>query len=203
MTGLEKILQQIQQDAQAAAEEILQQARDQAQELMQQAQHEAQLQVKRLQESTRAYCEELAQREKSAAALEQKRRLLKTKQDCIRHVLIEARQALVSLPEDQYFDLLLRILDKAVLPEKGEILFPPADRQRLPENYLKRINEVAAAHKGALTLAAADRPLPVGFSDGFILIYGGIEMNCTFEAMFAGKQEALQDCAHHILFPAS
>ena len=84
-----------------------------------------------------------------------------------------------------------------------ECLFPPADRQRLPENYLKRINEVAAAHKGALTLAAADRPLPVGFSDGFILIYGGIEMNCTFEAMFAGKQEALQDCAHHILFPAS
>ena len=35
---------------------------------------------------------------------------------------------------------------------------------------------------------------------GFVLVYGGIEENCSFEAMFAAQREKLQDQVHAFLF---
>ena len=36
--------------------------------------------------------------------------------------------------------------------------------------------------------------------DSFVLIYGGIEENCTFPALFDAKREQLQDLVHRLLF---
>ena len=36
--------------------------------------------------------------------------------------------------------------------------------------------------------------------NGFILAYGGIEENCTLQAMFDAKRDELSDKVHHLLF---
>lgn len=35
---------------------------------------------------------------------------------------------------------------------------------------------------------------------GFLLVYGGIEENCSFEALFESDKERLQDAAQELLF---
>ena len=35
---------------------------------------------------------------------------------------------------------------------------------------------------------------------GFVLLYGGIEENCTVRALFDARREALQDQVHALLF---
>lgn len=35
---------------------------------------------------------------------------------------------------------------------------------------------------------------------GFVLVYGGIEENCSFEALFDAKHDELQDKVHGIVF---
>ena len=35
---------------------------------------------------------------------------------------------------------------------------------------------------------------------GFLLVYGGIEMNCGFDALFAAAEDDMRDRAHEILF---
>ena len=61
---------------------------------------------------------------------------------------------------------------------------------------LERLNAIAQEKGGALTLAPAGRVV----GGGFILVYGGIEENCTFPALFEARKEELQDLVHKQLF---
>ena len=36
--------------------------------------------------------------------------------------------------------------------------------------------------------------------NGFILVYGGVEENCTFRALMDGGRERLQDAVRRVLF---
>ena len=36
--------------------------------------------------------------------------------------------------------------------------------------------------------------------NGFVLVYGGIEENCTLRAMFDAKRDELSDKVHRMLF---
>ena len=41
---------------------------------------------------------------------------------------------------------------------------------------------------------------PCDLPDGFLLVYGGIDVNCTFDALFEAEADALQDIAGGRLF---
>ena len=41
---------------------------------------------------------------------------------------------------------------------------------------------------------------PCDLPDGFLLVYGGIDVNCTFDALFEAEADALQDIAGGLLF---
>ena len=36
--------------------------------------------------------------------------------------------------------------------------------------------------------------------NGFILVYGGVEENCTINAMFDAKKDELSDIVHRLVF---
>lgn len=48
-------------------------------------------------------------------------------------------------------------------------------------------------------LTGCSKPNPA-IDGGFLLLYGGIEENCTFRALFDDKREELQDLTNQILF---
>ena len=41
---------------------------------------------------------------------------------------------------------------------------------------------------------------PKDMDGGFVLVYGGIEENCTIRAMFDAKRDELSDIVHRLLF---
>ena len=88
------------------------------------------------------------------------------------------------------------MLKKYAQPGEGEICFNERDLNRLPEGFEETISEIACAKGGSLTLSRT----PCGIGGGFILVYGGIEENCSFDSVFADEKERLQDRIHEMLF---
>ena len=89
-----------------------------------------------------------------------------------------------------------KLLEQNVFPQAGEIRFNRRDLERMPEGFPGRIRTIAAAKGGSLTLSDA----PLETDGGFLLVYGGIEENCTLKAVFSAKREELSDQVNRMLF---
>ena len=137
-------------------------------------------------------------RARAASALEQQRRmaLLQTKQEIIGQMLQSALHTLQAEPADAYFAAVEKLVERFARPQAGQIVFSQQDLDRMPENFAARLNAIAQEKGGALTLAPAGQVV----GGGFILVYGGIQENCTFPALFEARKEELQDLVHKQLF---
>lgn len=196
MTGLEKIMDGIREEARAAAEEALRKARSEAERLTAEAESLAARRQKEIQENGRRRLSEVSERGAAALELERRRALLKAKQEIIEDVLRRAGEELRQLPEEQYFEVILNMAAAAAHKgERGEICFSERDRARLPENFAESLAK-ALPEGGSLELSER----AVDISGGFVLDYGGVEENGSFEAIFAEKRERLQDKVRDILF---
>ena len=97
------------------------------------------------------------------------------------------------MPTEEYFAYILKMVEKHALSQKGEIAFSKADKKRLPQNF--RI-DLEKASGGTLKLSRETRDI----DGGFVLIYGGIEENCSFKAIFNADREKLADKVNTFLF---
>ena len=135
---------------------------------------------------------------KAGSSMDMQRRqaLLGAKQDVIGEVLDEAYRAVMDLDDGSYFKLLEKLLEKHVLPGDGEICFSAEDLRRMPEGFEEKISRIAAAKGGSLKVS--DRPAQM--DGGFLLVYGGIEENCTIRAVFDAGREEMSDRVNRMLF---
>ncbi|MGN0564223.1 MAG: V-type ATP synthase subunit E [Candidatus Heritagella sp.] len=196
MTGLDTILQAIAQDTKKSCDGILQEYRQKAAAIEQ----DTQKQLAALQEDSArkiaALQQESSERAASAAQLSRRRGVLSQKQKIIASMIDEARKTLCELPDDQYFSTLISLGRQYALPQPGVLVLGPRDHARMPADFLAKMN--AALPAGA-SLTLQDEADPRA-QDGFLLLYGGIEENCTFRALFTAKQEELQDKVQQMLF---
>ncbi|MCD8241966.1 MAG: hypothetical protein LUD73_06250, partial [Lachnospiraceae bacterium] len=108
-------------------------------------------------------------------------------------------QAYVTLRDEDvtaYFLTMEKILKTYVLAEDGEIYFAAADLARMPADFEGKIKSAAKEKGGSLVL----KKEPKEIKDGFVLVYGGVEENCTLKALFDAKKDELQDKVNGILF---
>ena len=70
------------------------------------------------------------------------------------------------------------------------------DLERMPAGFREEIKSLAQKKGGVLEISGETRNI----DGGFILIYGGIEENCSIDAMFAEKRDELLDQVRKILF---
>ncbi len=196
MTGLDTILDSIRKDGQESADAILAKARQEADEISAQALADAQLHREEILRETPQQAQDAADRVLSSAHREQRRILLTARQALIQETLEAAEKSLFELPDEEYFTVLLGLAAKWALPQKGELVLGSRDFARMPTDFAKKLQTVLP--KGA-ELTVADKPNPA-IDGGFLLLYGGIEENCTFRALFDDKREKLQDLTNQILF---
>ena len=196
MTGLDTILESIRKDGRENADAILAKARQDADEISAQALADAQLHREEILRETPQQAQDAADRVLSSAHREQRRILLTARQALIQETLEAAEISLFELPDEEYFTVLLGLAAKRALPQKGELVLGSRDFARMPANFEKKLQTVLP--KGA-ELTVADKPNPA-IDGGFLLLYGGIEENCTFRALFDDKREELQDLINQILF---
>ena len=196
MTGLEKIIEQIDRDAHAGASEVLAQADAECARILEAAQAESDRIDAQAAADADALRADILARGESGAQLQRKNRILTTKQDMIGDVIEQAREKLLSLDSIDYFVLLGKLAEKYAQPGDGIMYLSSLDLGRVPAYFRHMLADIAQKKHGTLVLSNEPRSI----SGGFVLAYGGIEENCSFDAMFEDQKEHLQDVVRAKLF---
>ena len=192
MAGLEKITSQIIEDAKLIAAEKLEAAQKEADAIINEAKQTCANMEREASEKEKALQLVHEGRMKSSAEQQKKIALLRAKQELIG----EAYDVLKAQRVEDYFLTMEKILRSYALPEDGEIYFSSDDLARMPKGFEEKIQAIAREKGGSLMLGKE----PGNITDGFILVYGGIEENCTLKALLDAKKDQLQDKVSEILF---
>lgn len=194
MTGLDSIINQITDDAKQEAQEQLSSARAKADKILENAKANAsrEAQAVLLQGETRA--DDIRKRADSAAQLEKRNQMLVFKQQLIREAIDAARSSLENAAEERYFAVLLQLVSRFAQKGQGEMKLSAKDLARLPNTFEAQLRE--AAPQAEITVSKT----PSDIESGFLLIYGGIDINCTFRAIFEDAYDELRDAAGKLLF---
>lgn len=196
MTGLDKIISQILDDAGKEADGTLKKAKCEAEEIIRQSNEECQRALEEGRIKLSAERAAYRERMQSSAELKKRQAVLLAKQQVIGRMLDRAYEALLSRESADYFELIQKMLTTFVLAKQGEIYFSGRDLDRMPEGF-ESVIQAAAAEKGG-SLKLSDEPKNI--DGGFILVYGGVEENCTFKALLAARKDELSDKVHELLF---
>lgn len=199
MTGLEKILKAIEADADKNADEIIGKANREAEEIMAAAEQEAEKKCSEIAIKSEMDRKAVISRAESAASLQEKKIILDAKQQMISNIITSARNSLTILPDSEYIQVILRMVKKYAHQKSGVILFSAADKKRLPSDFDALLKNILSDKTGASLTVSVEI---VNLEGGFILKYGDIEENCSFDAIFGAAKEELQDKVNTLLFKA-
>lgn len=196
MTGLDKMKSQILDEAKAAAEDKIAEAKAQAEETIRSAKEDAAKQTESILHKSKNDVSNYQERLESSIDLQKRTKILAAKQEVIAEVLEKARAKVEAMEAGEYFSMLLKMVEKYALAQDGEICLCAADLARLPEGFEAEVSRIAKEKGGSLKLSGEGKQI----KNGFILVYGGVEENCTINAMFDAKKDELSDIVHRLVF---
>lgn len=199
MTGLEKILEEIEKEADQKVESILAEAKKESDAMILEVEQETQQVCDAIEQRSAVDVAAAKEKMQSAIALQERKWILQVRQEQIQQLIGQAKETLLQLQTEQYFAVIIQMLEKYLPQEEhqtGSILFSERDRKRLTPEWEEKIMQVIRRKKSAFTIATQARQM----DGGFILSYGEIEENCSFEALFFAERERLQDLVRGVLF---
>lgn len=195
MSGLDKILAEIRDEAAAEAKQTLDTARAQADKVLAQAKEDSQAQADKVLTTARQDVADIERSRESALALQRRQRTLSQKQALLAETLQKAQDSIKALPEGEYFDLLVRLAKNAAEPGEGVLLLNDTDKKRVPADFAKK---VADALPSGASLSISDETRDI--DGGFVLKYGDVEENCSIGAMFNARADEFSDLVRDTLF---
>ena len=196
MSGLDKMKARILEEAQSTVQEILDKAKADADAAVQAARESAEAEAAKILERAKRDAADYGVRVDSSMDMQRKQAILAAKQEVIGGVLEAAYETIMNLDDAKYFEMLEKLLEKHALPEAGAICFSAKDLGRMPAGFPDKIKNIAASKGGSLTVSEK----PEKIDGGFLLVYGGIEENCTISAVFASRREEMSDQVNRLLF---
>jgi len=195
MSGLDRIIKNIEDDAKAKCDSILKEAQDKAAQIIEAAQAQAKQESETLLREAETKLAAQKSNAVSGALLKQRNSLLQAKQEMMDEAMAQAKAALDGLPAEEYFNALFSLALRYAQNKEGEMLLSARDLPRLPEDFAQRVNR-ALDGRGSIRVC----PQPRAIKNGFVLVYGHMEENCTFDALFEAQEDALRDKLQGILF---
>jgi len=198
MTGTEKIKNKILEDAKARAIQIEEQARLETENIMESASKSARQQKEELMKKAESDGAEAYKRMMSVAGLEGRKEILRAKQDLVDAAFKRAMEKVAGLPDPEYQKLLEDMVVRTAEKGGGEVLLTEKDHHRIDSRFLTNINTrlSSAGIHGSLSLSKDT----IQASGGFILRRGEMELNSTFEILFAMLRTELENDVVRILF---
>lgn len=193
MAGIESITSLIKQEATENAEKIISEANKTANEILAEAKKAADEKTKAALTTEKAEADAVINKAKSAAELQKRRDLLCAKQEIITEIIEKAKKTLSSLPDKEYFELLIKLVKKYETGQKGVLALGANDLKRVPSDFEESLKK---ASENKLTLSKE----PINIKNGFLLLYGGIDINLSFDSLFDENLEELTDKVSAIVF---
>lgn len=195
MSGLEKIIAEIDAEAAREAENMLNEANAEAARIMNEARAQADANAAEIKNASDADVAEVQRSRQSATVLQRRQRSLAQKQMLLDETLEKACGALYALQDAEYFDLLKKLVASEAEPQAGEMLLNEKDKARLPKTFEKDLQKVLPKG-GSLKISPESRPL----DGGFVLKYGDVEQNASFKAIFSARADEFADLVAGTLF---
>lgn len=190
MSGLEKILEQINKEATDTANETINFANKEAEKILKKAEEDAEAKRTEIVAQSKLDVASVAKQIQSVATQMEKKQILVAKQEIIDGIFDSTLNYLENLDTEEYFAIIDKMIEKYAGTDAGIIQFNAKDLARIPEGTVRLANQKN------LTLSKET----VDISGGFILGYGNIDENCSFDGLLLAKRESLQDKIGQILF---
>ena len=194
MTGLEKILSQIEKESDDRCLELQKDAEKKAEAIISEAERKAEEILSQRKAVAEQKAGNIAASAESSKDLVKSRILLEAKLESIDDLLVRALEVIKALPKREYFDILKELIVKNADKGEGILGLSEADAKRMPSNFMDSVNN---ALKKGCSVKLGDC---ADIDSGFILTYGDIDVNCSFDAIAASKKEELRDALNSLLF---
>lgn len=176
MNGIEKITRLIQSEAEAEINNVLEKAREEAAAITARYQKQAEAEAAELEIKNKKAAAEREDRLISVAQMESRKITLQIKQELVEKAYQLALEKLCSMPDDQYTEVLVKLMLKASASGNEEVIFSAKDRDTVGKTAVEQVN---CAYGKQLLLSEETRPI----QGGFILKKENIEINCAFDTL--------------------
>ncbi len=198
MKGTEKIIAHIQADADTAAKKTIDRAAAEAEKIRAESFKAALTEYEGLIKQGDAECEDILSGSRRIAEMEAKKSVLAVKQEMVEAAFRAARERIINMPREDYVQFLARMAASASADGTEEIVLNACDKAELGRAVCKRANELLAADGklGKLTLSEDTADI----SGGVIVRFGGIETNCSIDALIRQQRSALTAPVAQLLF---
>ena len=189
MKGTEKIIAHIRADGDAEAKKIIDAASKQAEEKRAESFKAALSEYEKLMHAGNAECEDILSGSRRIAEMEAKKSVLSVKQEMISAAFDAAREEIVNMPRDKYTQFLARMAAEAAAGGMEEIVLNARDKAEVGKAVCKAANELLSAKgtPGKLTVSEDTADI----SGGVIVRFGGIETNCSIDALIRQRRSGL------------
>lgn len=196
MTGLENIIKGIEDEAKLLADDIIKKAKKEADEITSKAKQAAMDEVLAISDKTEKEIKLMEEKNQSLWELKGKQIILQGKNDAINSVMKKAKDEILSMNDDEYFEFILKLLNKFLPSKTATITFSDKDLKRMTYEIRNKIITLAESKGSQLTINSNAAKI----SGGFIISFGEIEENCSIDALFESFYEDIADKVNKALF---
>ena len=193
MSGLEKIISQIEYESNDRCKSIIEEANKKADGIIAEAEQEAEKILSQAEAETAKKLESMKQIAESSSEFAKNKILLKSKLEIINETLNNSVDEIKSLPEKEYFEIIRKLIISNSRDGKGELCLSEKDNKRQPKDFIKEVNNELDGNEIILGKN-------VDIDGGFILVYGDIDINCSFDSIVSSKLDELRDALNTVLF---
>ncbi len=195
MTGLEKIIDKINADSERDCASVIAAAYKKSETLEKEAEAARAQMIKSILDDAEQQAKEIAERGESTAHQIKRQTLLKAKIEMVNVVTDKALAEIKSLDDKDYFDILLKLAVGNARAGKGVMYLSDRDLKRLPDDFIGAVlSRLEPGCELILSAKSAD------IDGGFILVYGDIDVNCTFDALIEDRRDTLKERICAIIF---
>ena len=195
MTGIEKIQEKILAQSKLKCDEIVAAANEEAKQILINARHKAKEVSDEIIKNAELTAEKKNLLAKSGAESITRNRYLEVRNAIINDIISAAYEEIEKLSDEEYFDFLRKLCIRSITPGEYVMHFNSVDLARLPDDFEDSINAVVYENSAVFVKKEA-----VDIENGFILTGDGVEINCTFRAVFDENMDNLKDMLNKKLF---
>ena len=190
--SIEKITSKIMGEAEDARTQVMTEAEAQRDAILREAEEKGKTLVHDEQARGEAEKEKIISRRKSVADIDCRKVILQKKQELISECFEKAVDAIITMDEEEYLQLLVALGKKTGL-KKGLLIFNKKEKETIGEKVTAALNEAVG---GAFTVAEETRDI----RGGYLLQSGRVYINNTIEALVEESRDELSIEVASMLF---
>lgn len=196
MSGIDNMTNQIMEQANLQANDILKQAKEEESKILDALKLDLENIKQESDKKLESEIKDYKSRALSSRDLTKRRKILQTKQDIIADLIDKTCLSLKELNKDEYFNLLIQIFKKFAYNKQGIMYLNKKDLDRMDKSFENDIEKIAKEKGGEIEISKT----PKEIEDGFLLVYGGVEENCSFNSLVMSNKSKLQDRINEMLW---